>query len=92
LTVTLSVQLLHVAFGVQVIGALASGEVPIELPFKSHCAPGWGRIAMTSGSERLYCVPIESAHGPKQKTDGLIRISGCATQLVAVNGFETICV
>ena len=46
--------------GVHVIGVEKSEDVPIELPFKSHCAPGRGdgAVEVSSMSERLYCVPI----------------------------------
>jgi hypothetical protein len=53
LTVTRSVHEEHALFGVQEIGALASDDVPIGVPFKSHCEPGWGDTDMFSVSQRV---------------------------------------
>jgi hypothetical protein len=60
LTVTRRVQPEHALEGVQVIGVVKSEDVPIEVPFKSHCAPGRGdgAVEVSSASERLYGVPI----------------------------------
>jgi len=55
LTVSRSVQPEHVVEGVQLIGVAKSVDVPIDVPFKSHCAPGCGdgAVAVLSASERL---------------------------------------
>ena len=41
-------------------GALASEDVPMGVPFKSHWAPGCGETVMSSESKRLYVVPAWS--------------------------------
>jgi hypothetical protein len=53
LTMTRRVQEEHALVGVQEIGTLASDDVPIGVPLKSHWAPGWGETVMLSVSQRL---------------------------------------